>query len=396
MGDGLDVPRHDRRGRAHGAWNHGATARPLTRHGGRLKVWIDVDNAPHVQFFRPVIRRLHELGADVHVTARDRTYVPQLLHSFGIRHTVIGHGRPESTMAKARVLAARTALLMRYAAGKKFDVAIGHGSRALAPAAKLSGVKNLTMFDYEHVSTWIFRTFCDRILIPRATMSRMKELKPQGRWVPFDGFKEEVYLAEYVVDPSIRLRLGVKPADVLVTLRPPATTAHYHDPKSEGMLRAITARLGSTTNVRTVWLRRDLADPIPNLEWVPSFIVPRRPLDGPSLLAAADVVISGGGTMTREAALLGTPAYSIFTGPTGAIDEELNRRGSLVLVRSVEEADRIPFVKKSENAAPRCTPALREFVIDQIQELARSKGRARVAVADEASGKGGQVGSSVR
>jgi len=108
----------------------------------------------------------------VHVTARDRTYVPQLLHSFGIRHTVIGHGRPESTIAKARALAARTALLMRYAAGKKFDVAVGHGSRALAPAARLSGVKNLTMFDYEHVSTWIFRTFCDRILIPRATMGR--------------------------------------------------------------------------------------------------------------------------------------------------------------------------------------------------------------------------------
>ena len=344
-----------------------------------------------------MIRRLHELGADVHVTARDRTYVPQLLHSFGIRHTVIGHGRPESTIAKARALAARTALLMRYAAGKKFDVAVGHGSRALAPAARLSGVKNLTMFDYEHVSTWIFRTFCDRILIPRATMDRLTRLEPAGRWVPFDGFKEEVYLAEYVVDSSIRLRLGVKPEDVLVALRPPATTAHYHDPKSEGMLRAITARLGSSTNVRTVWLRRDLADPIPNLEWVPSFIVPRRPLDGPSLLAEADVVISGGGTMTREAALLGTPAFSIFTGPTGAIDEELSRRGSLVLVRTVEEAEKIPFVKKSGNgAAPRCTPALREFVLDQIQDLARSKGRARVVVADEASGKGGQVGSSVR
>jgi len=101
--------------------------------------------------------------------------------------------------------------------------------------------------------------------------------------------------------------------------------------------------------------------------------------------------------MTREAALLGTPAFSIFTGPTGAIDEELSRRGSLVLVRTVEEAEKIPFVKKSGNgAAPRCTPALREFVLDQIQDLARSKGRARVAVADEASGKGGQVGSSVR
>jgi uncharacterized protein len=228
-------------------------------------------------------------------------------------------------------------------------------------------------------------------------MDRMKVLQPPGRWVPFEGFKEEVYLAEYLVDPSIRVRLGVKPEDVLVALRPPATTAHYHDPKSEEILRAITARLGSASNVRTVWLRRDLADPIPNLQWVPSFIVPHRPLDGPSLLAEADVAISGGGTMTREAALLGTPAYSIFTGPTGAMDEELSRRGSLVLVRTVEEAERIPIVKKPLRSDPHSgvTPALREFVVDQIQELARSKGRARV-VADEANGKGGEVGSSVR
>jgi predicted glycosyltransferase len=101
--------------------------------------------------------------------------------------------------------------------------------------------------------------------------------------------------------------------------------------------------------------------------------------------------------MTREAALLGTPAYSIFAGPTGAIDEELSRRGSLVLVRSVEEAQQIPIVKKPSGSDARvgCTTALREFVLDQIQELARSKGRARV-VADEANGKGGEVGSSVR
>ena len=344
-----------------------------------------------------MIQRLRDLGADVQVTARDRTYVPQLLHSFRIPHTVIGHGRPESAVAKARSLASRTAQLMRYAAGKKFDVAMGHGSRALAPAARLSGIKNLTMFDYEHVSTWIFRTFCDRILIPRATMERMKDLQPPGRWVPFDGFKEEVYLAEYKVDPSIRVRLGVSPEDVLVALRPPATTAHYHDPKSEDLLRTITARLGSASNVRTVWLRRDLADPIPNLQWVPTFIVPHRPLDGPSLLAAADVVISGGGTMTREAALLGTPAYSIFTGPTGAVDEELSRRGSLVLVRSLEEVERIPLVKKPAGSDARgsCTPALREFVVEQIQDVARSKGRARV-VAGEANGKGGELGSTVR
>ena len=101
--------------------------------------------------------------------------------------------------------------------------------------------------------------------------------------------------------------------------------------------------------------------------------------------------------MTREAALLGTPAYSIFTGPTGAVDEELSRRGSLVLVRSLEEAERIPLVKKPAGTDARgsCTPALREFVVEQIQDVARSKSRAR-AVAGEANGNGGELGSTVR
>lgn len=240
------------------------------------------------------------------------------------------------------------------------------------------------MFDYEHVSTWMFRHFCDRILVPRAVLER-SQARGGGPWIAFDGFKEEIYLTDLPRDPEIRGRLGIDEHEVLAVVRPPSRTAHYHDRLSEAILGALTVRLASAASrgVRTVWLPRNPGDPVPRVRDAPGFLVPREPLDGPSLLAAADLAISGGGTMNREAALLGTPAYSIFTGPAGALDEELIRTGRLVAVHDVEQVEEIPLEKKSTQATgepanrhgyPRTGPSLRDFVVDQIQDLARRPG----------------------
>jgi predicted glycosyltransferase len=358
---------------------------PAFRDGVPLKVWVDIDNAPHVQIFRPIVESLRSSGAEVEVTARDRTFVPQLLDAAGIAHTVIGRGQPRDAFSKIAAIASRTAELTRFGSRRGFDVAVAHGSRSLPPAARMAGVKNLTMFDYEHVSTWMFRHFCDRILVPRAVLeratARARAGADRGPWVPFDGFKEEIYLTDQPRDASIRSRLGVSDEDVLAVVRPPSRTAHYHDRQSEAILAALTARLAAAAahGVRTVWLARNPGDPVPHVSDAPGFLVPRDPLDGPSLLAAADLAISGGGTMNREAALLGTPAYSIFTGPTGALDEELIRDGRLVAIRDAAGVDSIPFTKKPVpshagppgHAAARGRSTLREFVVDQIQDLAR-------------------------
>lgn len=332
-------------------------------------------------------------GAEVEVTARDRTFVPQLLEAAGLPHTVIGRGQARTALSKVAAIASRTADLTRFASKREFDVAMGHGSRSLPPAARMAGVPNLTMFDYEHVSTWMFRHFCDRILVPRSVLERASgksTRQPQGPWVPFDGFKEEIYLSDSPRDPGIRARLGVGDHEVLAVVRPPSRTAHYHDATSEGILEALTARLAEAASrgVRTVWLARNPGDPVPRTLDAPGFLVPRDPLDGPSLLAAADLAISGGGTMNREAALLGTPAYSIFTGPAGALDEELIRTGRLVAIRDATEVGSIPLVKKAtlpasydagrtdgRSGTPRSK--LKDFVVDQIQDLARHRTRTK-------------------
>lgn len=353
-----------------------------------MRAWVDIDNAPHVQLFRPIISRLKELGAEVEVTSRDRTFVGDLLDAASIQHTVIGKGQPSGVGAKVAALAGRTMAMIRFAAGKRFDVAVGHGSRALPPAARLSGVPNLTMFDYEHVSTWLFRRFCDRILVPRAVVDGAGRRLPSGPWRAFDGFKEEIYLADFRPDASIRDRLGVSPHKVMAVIRPPARTAHYHDSRADAILDAVTARLSRESGVSVVWLRRDPGDAVPNGSGLSNLIVPPAPLDGPSLLAASDLVISGGGTMNREAALLGTPAFSIFAGPLGVIDQELIHQGRLTLIRSPEEVDLIPLRAKAPASAPRVIHSrLREFVVDQVADLATSR---------RSSEKGRQRGRTVR
>jgi predicted glycosyltransferase len=75
--------------------------------------------------------------------------------------------------------------------------------------------------------------------------------------------------------------------------------------------------------------------------------MPREALDGANLIAAADLVVSAGGTMNREAAALGVPAASIYAGKWAAIDEQLAQDGRLQKLKSPADFQSLPLQKKS-------------------------------------------------
>jgi predicted glycosyltransferase len=81
---------------------------------------------------------------------------------------------------------------------------------------------------------------------------------------------------------------------------------------------------------------------------VTDVIIPTRPVDGPSLVYAADLVVSAGGTMNREAALLGTPTWTTFAGELGAVDRMLIDSGRM---RVLERPDQL-VVEKRGHARP--------------------------------------------
>ncbi len=317
------------------------------RSDGR-RVWIDMTNSPHVLVLRPIINEFRARGWEVTVTAREFAQTLPLLERFGIEHTVIGRHRGRRMLAKAWGMAARTSGMIAFGMGKRFDLALSHASNDLPVASRVLGIPHVTMFDYEFakLSHSINVRFSRKALVPDAIS--VEALAPYGgtekKVDRYPGLKEEYYLADFEPDPSVLETLGLDPSNVLVTLRTPPSMAAYHrmaNPVFDDVLRRIAER----EDVQAVVLLRT-DDQRAGVEafGADNLIVPTTVVDAQSLVYYSDIVVSGGGTLNREAVALGTPAYTVFQGVMGAVDIDLIAQGRLC---QLEHAEDLAFEKKS-------------------------------------------------
>jgi predicted glycosyltransferase len=319
-----------------------------------LRVWVDLTNSPHAVIFAPLVRRMRERGWDVAVTARAFAQTLELLELHGIDHTVIGHHGGGSRAGKARAAADRVAAMIAFGRGGRFDAALAHGSTDLPVACRVLRIPNTTMFDYEFATLQhsLNCRLATRVLVPDAIPpQRLRRfgVRPP-RLVRYPGLKEEYYLAGFEPDPAVPRALGLDGVRVGVVLRPPADVALYHRFENP-LFDAVLDRLGRRDDVVAVVLPRtpEQGDRIRALR-LPSVVVPERAVDGHSLVAGADLVVSAGGTMNREAVVLGTPVYTTFAGRMGAVDERLVAEGRL---RPLTRADDLVVARKSGAAAAR-------------------------------------------
>jgi len=287
----------------------------------------------HVLVFRPLIRLLGERGAEVEVTARDYAQTLQLLELHGIDAEVIGRHGGRSRLAKLRAMQRRLRALRRWARGRGFDVALAHGSHELTMTARRLGIPSSTTFDYEFA--WLQHQLgcraATRVVVPEAIPP--ERLATYGARPPklrqYAGLKEEYYLADFEPDDSVLVPLGVDARRVLVVLRPPPDVSLYHR-HSNPLFPQTVDLLGRHEDVQAVVLPRteEQRDFVRGLD-LPSLVIPDRAVDAQSLIALADLVVSAGGTMNREAAALGVSVYTTYGGRLGGVDEELIRQGRL-------------------------------------------------------------------
>ena len=298
-----------------------------------MRVWIDITNSPHVPFFRPLIRLLNEEGHEVEVTARAFAQTEQLLALHGIGVTVVGTHGGRSRLGKTRAMVSRLRALRQWARARRFDVALSHGSYDLTLTARRLHIPSGTTFDYEYALAQhqLGARAATRVVVPEAIPS--KRLTRYGLRPPkllrYPGLKEEYYLADFEPDPAAPASLGVDPARMLVVLRPPPDVALYHR-RGNPLFPKTLELLGRREDVHAVVLPRteEQRARVRSLA-LPSVIVPDRAIDAQSLVAAAELVISAGGTMNREAVALGVPVYTVFAGRLGGVDEQLIREGRL-------------------------------------------------------------------
>lgn len=332
------------------------TARPR-------RVWIDLTNSPHVVFFRPILRRLDEAGIESVVTARDFAQTLGLLERFGIAHTVIGRHGGASLRGKGLGLLRRSGALVRFGRGRGLSQAVSHGSNDLAVAARLLRLHSTVLHDYEGAAGMHKINFrlADKVMLPEVIP--FESLAALGldrrRYRSYAGLKEQVALADFAPDAGVLEELHLDPERPIVVLRPPATMSLYHRGLENTLFDDVLARL-TDGDTQVVLLPRT-PEQAASFAGARGVVIPARPVDGPSLVWLADAVISAGGTMNREAAVLGVPTWTTFAGELGAVDRWLVEQGRM---RVLERADDLVIVKRQPHAPD--FEALADAVTEEI------------------------------
>jgi len=343
----------------------------------RIRAWIDFTNSAHVLVLRPLVELLESGGHEVELTARPLSHTLELLDDWGHPYVALGRHGGAKPVDKARAAAGRAREMVRFGRGKGFDFSLAHGSTELPLASRLLGVPSTTMLDYEWATAqhgWNCR-LAGRVLAPEAIpLDRMARIGARPpKLIRYAGLKEEYYLSGFEPDTGVLEPLGIDPGHVLCVVRTAPSYALYLRGAEGAFLPRLLGRLNGFEQARTVVLPRtpEQAAEISALG-LERVVVPDRALDGGSLVALADVLVSAGGTMNREAAVLGTPAYSIFEGRLGAVDEMLIREGRLRMLDDPEEV--VPAKKDPASLRDRVRRDPEELLRMAIPPL---RGRAR-------------------
>jgi len=352
------------------------TSRVATTKG---KIWVDLDNSPHVPLFAPIIEELERRNYSVLVTARDCFQVRELADLFRLNYRLIGRHSGKNTLRKIAGLCFRALRLIPMVLRQRPDLAVAVCSRSQLIVSTLLGIPSLFMGDYEFATGWaLIRPRW--LLCPEVIPNQAIRLDPK-RIMKYRGIKEDIYVPRFVPDPGIRSRLGLEEQDVVATIRPPASEAHYHNPQSDELFAAAVQFLAKSPKVKLVALPRnekqalELRNRWPDLFLNRRMRIPNQVVNGLNLIWHSDFVISAGGTMNREAAALGVPVYSVFRGKIGAVDQYLASRGRLVLLESVEDIHtKIVVARRARPEKPsELADTILNRVVDEIIELLEKK-----------------------
>ena len=335
-----------------------------------------MDNTPHVPFFKPIIRELEKRGYTVVLTARDAFQVCELATQSGLVYKKVGRHYGKKKLRKVLGLAWRSLQLLPFVLRQRPIMGLSHGSRAQILLCNLLRIPTVMVMDYEHAQTpLLLRPRWE--IVPDVLFNEKLHCKTKERIRKYKGIKEDVYVPDFKPAPELRQQLHLDGNSVIVTVRPPANEAHYHNPESEAFFAQFMDRAFRAPGVKTVLLPRNQAQAAHiKANWPHWFrdskvIIPNEAVDGLNLLWLSDLVVSGGGTMNREAAALGVPVYSIFRGKIGAVDRHLQSQGKMTLIESIEDVqNKILLIPRKKSDQPDSGPreALLE-ILDQVEDI---------------------------
>lgn len=343
--------------------------------------WADFENAPHIPVLLPLVKDLRSRGYEPLMTARDFSFTTALVRRYGLPARILGRGSASgSPLAKALRVAQRVVLLVRAMAPHRRAIrfTLAHASRSQLIAARLLGIPSVSLEDYEHSSQ--FHNGLSTYLLVPEPIPFSAFPRNRGEILHYPGIKEEIYLCEESLPEVDPREVPLDPDRVNVLFRPEGSTAHYRSPEGEALQESLLRHLGGRAEANLLVYPRDPAQQT-RIETMlrggkARFAFPSVTA-GPSVVASVDLVVGGGGTMTREAAVLGIPSCSFFQGRWGAVDLHLEARGLLVRLKGPED---IALVHLEKRTAPprRVSRHALEFLCDLLDRIGSAPRGGRV------------------
>ena len=346
-----------------------------------MTVWIDIDNPPQVRCMLPLARRFEARGHDVLLTAREYGDTFAMLQDEGVAFERIGSSFGKGAGRKVYGLLKRTRQLVAFLQRQQARPSLVlTGSRAACLAARRLGIPSFVIIDYEYVNLSFYRLAGSYIAYPNVIEGGVLERQriPRERLLPFDGLKEDIAFADIDLLAVAPYTFGGNDGSApRVLFRPPAEDSHYYRSESREFALEVL-RFLAAEGAQVVFSPR-YPRQLAYLEEIPAWqaepIALREPIPFVELLKGVDAVVSAGGTMLREAAYLGLPAYSIFRGRIGAVDRHLASTGRLYLLQTPADFSHIEVSPRRSISPLRNKPTAAEDVIRMILASEAASGR---------------------
>jgi len=331
-----------------------------------MKIWIDIVNSPHVRFFNGVIKRLKEDGHEVLITARDFSNIHDLLDIFELDYVSIGnHG---VTLEEKLLSSTKRAYeLSKFIAKENIDVAITKHSIELPRVAFGLGIPNVFVLDNEHAiaANKLTLPLTNKLIIPEIfdVWNTIHFGMNPNDIVRYNGTCEVSHLEDFVYNENILNDLNLKiKNDKIIFMRPEPSLASYLDADcTKSVLTPIVDSLKDIADILILPRFKTQGEIFKDLENVH---VLKTPVDTFSLMKKADLVIGAGGTLNREAALLGTPVISCYPGKQLSVDTYYINKG--LMKRSTNLNEIIELSKELLYQKPQHVDLKTDNLIDLI------------------------------
>lgn len=342
--------------------------------GDPVKIWIDLSNAPHVRFFKSLVEFLKNEGEDVVITARKFGDMLKLLDLFEMEYiSVGGHG---VTLSQKLVESTRRAYeISKIIAREKPEVAVAKHTIELPRISYGLGIPNVYVIDNEHATAVnkLTLSLCDKIIVPNIinVWDIMRFGADPNKIIRYNGTSEIIHFQDFKYNENIFNDLNLKlDKEKTILMRPEPSLASYLDADcKKSVLSPIVDGLEDYANILMIPRFKEQKEIFEKDENV-TFIKP--PVDTLSLMKKCDLVIGAGGSMNREAAILGTPVISCYPGKLLSVDRYYIEKGLMKRSTDVDEITNMALKLLMDNKMEKNikTDDLFEIIIDNIYQAA--------------------------